>query len=98
MPEATLRGPRVGSASEIWWRYATGGDGCRRGRERAYSLLRLCRAETLTLTEGPMVVLAGCDLIDGTLVIDIKPFAPYDCPVCIGRWLSGRELAEGGPE
>lgn len=42
---------------------------------------------------APVIVLAGCDLIDGTLVIDVKPYAPYDCPVCIGSWLNGQERA-----
>jgi len=33
---------------------------------------------------SPMVVLAGSDLLDGTPVVDIKPYAPYDCPTCLG--------------
>jgi tRNA (Thr-GGU) A37 N-methylase len=31
-----------------------------------------------------MLVLAGCDLLAGTPVVDVKPYAPYDCPVCLG--------------
>ena len=42
---------------------------------------------------APVIVLAGCDLIEGTFVIDVKPYAPYDCPVCIGSWLNGQERA-----
>lgn len=33
--------------------------------------------------------LAGCDLLDGTPVFDIKPYAPYDCPTCVGSLLRG---------
>jgi tRNA (adenine37-N6)-methyltransferase len=45
------------------------------------------RAPGSTSPNSPMLVLEGCDLIEGTLVVDIKPFAPYDCPTCIGGWL-----------
>jgi hypothetical protein len=56
LPKA-LRGPRVGSTGKIWWIFYGVSNACIEDwRERAYSLERLCRAEMLTRTEGPMVV------------------------------------------
>jgi len=36
---------------------------------------------------GPTLVLSGCDLLDGTPVVDVKPCAPYDCPACLEELL-----------
>ena len=55
--------------------------------------LSLCRllAVRTGASGGAELVLAGCDLIEGTPVVDVKPFAPYDCASCIGSWLRGDE-------
>lgn len=37
-----------------------------------------------------ILVLAGCDLLHGTPVIDVKPYAPFDCPRCMGGLVLGR--------
>ncbi|XP_071444525.1 tRNA (adenine(37)-N6)-methyltransferase [Hetaerina americana] len=60
--------------------------------------------------EGPSVYFSGVDMIDGTPVLDIKPYIPeYDCPgsfnssthhscglgeVTVGRMIDGRELED----
>ena len=48
--------------------------------------LSLCRLVAVhdSATGARMLVLSGCDLVAGTPVVDIKPFAPYDCPTCLG--------------
>lgn len=40
------------------------------------SCVRLLRVEMHT-TEGPVLVLQGADLVDGTPILDIKPYLPY---------------------
>jgi tRNA (Thr-GGU) A37 N-methylase len=58
------------------------------------SLVRLVRVDPGART----VTVSGCDLIEGTPVVDIKPAAPFDCPVCVGRVLraAGGWEDEGG--
>jgi tRNA (Thr-GGU) A37 N-methylase len=48
------------------------------------SLVRLEGVDAATRT----LRLAGCDLLGGTPVIDIKPAAPYDCASCMGGLLA----------
>jgi tRNA (Thr-GGU) A37 N-methylase len=43
-----------------------------------------------------VLVLSGADLLDGTPVIDIKPYAPFDCPTCIRGLLLGPPGAGDG--
>jgi tRNA (adenine37-N6)-methyltransferase len=43
-----------------------------------------------------VLVLGGCDLIAGTAVVDVKPFAPYDCPTCMGDLVRGAGAAHAG--
>lgn len=52
--------------------------------------LSLCRLIEVR-TDGPrrVLVLSGADLVSGTPILDIKPYAPFDCPTCIGQWLCG---------
>jgi tRNA-Thr(GGU) m(6)t(6)A37 methyltransferase TsaA len=66
------------------------------------SLVRLL-AVTETAGSGPggkggrrALLVSGCDLVAGTPVIDIKPYAPYDCPSCMGALMTGK--AGPGPE
>jgi tRNA (Thr-GGU) A37 N-methylase len=33
--------------------------------------------------ESRTVVVAGADLVDGTPIIDLKPYGPFDCPNCL---------------
>lgn len=40
-----------------------------------------------------LLVLTGCDLLHNTPVIDIKPYAPFDCPSCIGSLILGPAAA-----
>jgi tRNA (Thr-GGU) A37 N-methylase len=49
--------------------------------------LSLCRLVAVHDSDSSarMLVLSGCDLIEGTPIIDVKPYAPYDCPVCLGE-------------
>lgn len=39
-----------------------------------------------------MLVVSGCDLVHGTPILDVKPYAPYDCPTCM-RGLLTRQAA-----
>ena len=45
-----------------------------------------------------MLVLAGCDLLAGTPVVDVKPYAPYDCPVCLGGLVGVAPSAPRAPQ
>lgn len=42
------------------------------------------------------IVVSGCDLIEGTPVVDIKPALPVDCPVCLGGILGTGDREGGG--
>jgi tRNA (Thr-GGU) A37 N-methylase len=33
--------------------------------------------------ESRTIVVAGADLVDGTPIIDLKPYGPFDCPSCL---------------
>ncbi|KAJ1554089.1 hypothetical protein HK096_005066 [Nowakowskiella sp. JEL0078] len=33
--------------------------------------------------EQRLIVVAGADLVDGTPVVDLKPWGPFDCPTCL---------------
>ena len=59
------------------------------------SLCRLAAVRPAAGGGGAVLELEGCDLIDGTPVVDIKPFAPYDCATCAGTWLRGEAAAAG---
>ena len=48
------------------------------------SLCRLVAVHDGAAGGTRMLVLSGCDLLAGTPVVDVKPYAPYDCPVCLG--------------
>ncbi|NIP35708.1 MAG: tRNA (N6-threonylcarbamoyladenosine(37)-N6)-methyltransferase TrmO [Thermoplasmata archaeon] len=50
----------------------------------------------LVRIEGGEMHVRGIDLLDGTPVLDIKPYTPYDArsPVVIG-WLEGRAAPQG---
>lgn len=43
------------------------------------SLVRIVSVSLETRT----VVVAGADLVDGTPIIDLKPWGPFDCPSCL---------------
>jgi tRNA (Thr-GGU) A37 N-methylase len=47
--------------------------------------------------EGPrrVVLVSGCDLLAGTPILDIKPWAPYDCAACGAALLRGLGRAGG---
>lgn len=34
------------------------------------------------------LLLSGCDLLDGTPILDIKPYGPFDCPACFGTLMT----------
>ena len=62
------------------------------------SSVRLERVEPHT-PEGPVLHVAGADLMDGTPIFDIKPYLPYgDCrPEATGRLCTpGRDRLPGG--
>ncbi len=50
----------------------------------------------LVRIDGGEMVVRGIDLLDGTPVLDIKPYTPYDArsPIEIG-WLEGRAVSQG---
>lgn len=50
------------------------------------SAVRLLRVETTP--DGPVLVVAGADMRDGTPILDVKPYLPYaDClPEATGGW------------
>ena len=54
------------------------------------SCVRLLGVES-TAEHGPIIRIAGADLLDGTPIYDIKPYLPYaDCrPEAIGGWTGG---------
>jgi tRNA-Thr(GGU) m(6)t(6)A37 methyltransferase TsaA len=54
------------------------------------SCVRLVGVEQ-TADRGPVIRVAGADLLDGTPIYDIKPYLPYaDCrPDAIGGWTGG---------
>jgi len=43
-----------------------------------------------------MLVLSGCDLVNGTPVLDVKPYIPLDCPRCLGNLLLGNKESLDG--
>jgi tRNA (Thr-GGU) A37 N-methylase len=58
--------------------------------------LTLCKLEGVHAGGGKlakdgrrMLVLSGCDLVNGTPVLDIKPYIPLDCPRCLGDLVRG---------
>ena len=54
------------------------------------SCVRLVGVEQ-TIDRGPVIRVAGADLLDGTPIYDIKPYLPYaDCrPEAVGGWTGG---------
>lgn len=49
---------------------------------------------------GSTIFFSGCDLVDGTPVLDVKPYIPaYDSPWCVGQDEAdeGDEISESGP-
>lgn len=59
------------------------------------SCVELKRIE-LTSSNGPVIYVAGADLVDGTPIFDIKPYVPYaDCrPEAVGGFASQPPKAE----
>ena len=59
------------------------------------SCVRLERVE-LSTPDGPVLVVAGADMMDGTPIYDIKPYIPYaDChPEATGGFTDGIRYAE----
>jgi tRNA-Thr(GGU) m(6)t(6)A37 methyltransferase TsaA len=51
----------------------------------------------LVKVEGRNLIVKGIDLLDGTPLLDIKPYIPYDqrTPCRIG-WLEGKAVGQGG--
>jgi tRNA-methyltransferase O len=49
---------------------------------------------------GSTIFFSGCDLVDGTPILDVKPYIPaYDSPWCVGQDEpdEGDDLSESGP-
>ena len=44
--------------------------------------LSLVRIEKVDI-ENRQVIVTGADLVDGTPIVDLKPWGPFDCPTCI---------------
>lgn len=44
--------------------------------------LSLVKIESVDV-EKRMIVVTGADLVNGTPIVDIKPWGPFDCPTCI---------------
>lgn len=59
------------------------------------SCVRLLRVET-DVPDGPVLVVGGADLLDGTPVYDIKPYLPYaDCvPDALGGYADAVRFAD----
>ena len=58
--------------------------------------LTLCKLEGVHARGGKlakdgrrMLVLSGCHLVNGTPVLDVKPYIPLDCPRCLGDLVRG---------
>jgi hypothetical protein len=50
--------------------------------------------------QGSTIFFSGCDLVDGTPVLDVKPYIPaYDSPWCVGQDEpdEGDDISESGP-
>ena len=41
--------------------------------------------------EDRTVIVAGADLVDGTPIIDLKPWGPFDCPTCLHSKVHGKD-------
>ena len=72
----TVRPPRLGGNTRMWV-FATRSPF--RPNGIGLSCVRLLKVEPNT-PQGPVLTVAGADLMDGTPILDIKPYIPYaDC-------------------
>ena len=88
---ATVKPPRLGGNTRIGV-FATRSPF--RPNSLGLSCVRLLRVEPQT-PQGPVLHVAGADLLDGTPIWDIKPYLPYaDCVPAAAAGFAGRNQEE----
>ena len=48
--------------------------------------------------ESRTVIVAGADLVDGTPIIDLKPWGPFDCPTCLDKIVHSIDSSDVGSQ